>query len=213
MKLSRRDQKILLYAGGALAVILIWVFVFQKAQERNMVMTQENMELQNQLNKLSTLAANEEQYKKEIKQMNKEMAEIYQSFPAEIKEETVIMYGYGLEENGDVHINNIKIEPKNLAFEAKACLYDTKVNYEFLVTYGGIKDTADYIFKDKEKRTMRSLALAYDKGSGNLIGSLNMDFWGLKGTDAAYEEPWVPSMPIGEDNIFGTIEQLEGGNP
>lgn len=213
MKVSRRDQKILLYAGGALVVILVWVFVFQKAQERNIALTEENMELQNQVNKLQTLAANEEKYREETKRMNHEIAEIYQCFPAEIKEETAIMYGCGLEDHAAVHIDDIKIAARNLAFEAKTSLYETNVIYEFLVTYGGIKDTTDYIFKDTQKRTIRSLALAYDEETGNLIGSLNMDFYALNGTDASYEEPWVPSMPVGEENIFGTIEQLEGGNP
>lgn len=213
MKLSRREQKILLYAGGVLLVALAWVFVFQKAQERNMELTEQNMELQNQVNKLKALAANEEKYKKETKRMHSEITEIYQRFPAQIKEETVIMYGCGLEEKAEVHINDIKMAAENLAFEAKTCLYNTNITYEFLATYSGIKDTTDYIFKDEEKRTIRSMALAYDEETGNLIGSLNMDFYSLEGTDTSYEEPWEPSMPLGEKNIFGTLEKLEGGNP
>ncbi|MEG1947316.1 MAG: hypothetical protein RR139_09520 [Lachnospiraceae bacterium] len=269
MKIARKEQKILLYAGGILVLMLVWVFVFQKAQERNLAVADENMKLYGQLKELQVLAQNEDDYQEQIKKMKAETDTIYNLFPVSVKEETTIMYGYELEQNSEMKVDNVEIGMPNLLYtvgkgsipvenggnvaeqaekvgnatdaetkkteeaaaqaegtaptqptqngtetpniesmmqDGEKHLFATDVNYNFAGTYAGMKTCMAYLLNTAQRKTLQNIALTFDSETGNLMGNMSVRFYALSGTDKVYEEPWIPSMPTGTDNIFGTVE-------
>lgn len=85
-------------------------------------------------------------------------------------------------------------------------LFETKMTLEYNATYKALKELINYIHNDQNRRTLQTLEVSYDSETGNLTGSVEMGMFSLTGLNKAYQEPNIPSMTIGTDNIFGTVE-------
>lgn len=235
MSISKKDLKLLLYVGGILAIVLVYFNIFSPTLKNNKILVQENIELQAQVERLEELDKNKEVYLEETADMRSEIAEIYSIFPADIKEETTIMYADMLEGISDLEVSSIGISSRNQLYvmagrnaqadtvdttdagtlaetgqnagEPRAALYDRQVTYAFTVSYEDFKKTVQRIQEDKEKRNVENVTLSFDPSTGRLVGSMLVNMYAIDGTEIekVYMEPEVPPMPLGTDNIFGTI--------
>lgn len=236
MSISKKDLKLLLYVGGILAIVLVYFNIFSPTLENNKILVQENIELQAQVERLEELDKNKEVYLEETADMRSEIAEIYSIFPADIKEETTIMYANMLEGISDLEVSAIGISSRNQLYamlegntqadtadttdagtvaetagqyagEPRAALYDRQVTYTFTVSYEGFKKVVRRIQEETEKRNVEDITLSFDPSTGRLVGSMLVNMYAMDGTEIekVYMEPEVPPMPLGTDNIFGTI--------
>lgn len=235
MSISKKDLKLLLYVGGILAVVYVYFVIFNPTLENNEILVQENIELQAQVERLEELDKNKEVYLEETADMRSEIAEIYSIFPADIKEETTIMYANMLEGISDLEVSAIGISSRNQLYamlegntqagtadtteegtvaetsqnagEPRAALYDRQVTYTFTVSYEGFKKVVRRIQEETEKRNVEDITLSFDPSTGRLVGSMLVNMYAMDGTEIekVYVEPEVPPMPLGTDNIFGTI--------
>lgn len=235
MSISKKDLKLLLYVGGILAIVLVYFNIFSPTLKNNKILVQENIELQAQVERLEELDKNKEVYLEETADMRSEIAEIYSIFPADIKEETTIMYADMLEGISDLEVSSIGISSRNQLYvmagrnaqadtadttdagtlaetgqnagEPRAALYDRQVTYAFTVSYEDFKKTVQRIQEDKEKRNVENVTLSFDPSTGRLVGSMLVNMYAMDGSEIekVYVEPEVPPMPLGTDNIFGTI--------
>lgn len=265
MKISKRDQKLLLCAGGILLAVAAYFFVFRNMSEKNSKIESENQTLEAQVQQLELLDAKKEQYIEDAESLNQKAQEIISQFPAEIREETAIMYAYDMENKADIHINSMSITPKNLLYtlgiglagantadgtaangttadgtaangtptdgtaangtttdgtaadgttadgtassevqSSVKYLYVMTVNLDYSVTYDGFKSIIDFIQTNADKRNVENISLSYDSESGNLLGTMVVNLFELSGTDKQYQAPYIPSMPQGNTNPFGT---------
>lgn len=249
MKISKRDQKLLLCVGGILLAVAAYFFVFQNMSDKNKRIESENQALEAQVQQLELLDAKKEQYIKDAESLSQKAQEIISQFPAEVREETAIMYAYDMENKADIHVNSMSITPKNLLYtlglgqtnnttdgitaggttttgtttggtaadgtttdgtassEAQnnlRFLYVMTVNLDYSVTYDGFKSIIDFIQTNSDKRNVESISLSYDSESGNLLGTMVVNLFELNGTDKQYQAPYIPSMPQGNTNPFGT---------
>lgn len=236
MSISKKDLKLLLYVGGILAIVLVYFNIFSPTLENNKILVQENIELQAQVERLEELDKNKEVYLEETADMRSEIAEIYSIFPADIKEETTIMYANMLEGISDLEVSAIGISSRNQLYamlegntqagtadttdagtvaetagqhagEPRAALYDRQVTYTFTVSYEGFKKVVRRIQEETEKRNVENVTLSFDSSTGRLVGSMLVNMYAMDGSEIekVYVEPEVPPMPLGTDNIFGTI--------
>lgn len=265
MKISKRDQKLLLCAGGILLAVLAYLLVFRNMSDKNIEIENENQTLRAQVQQLELLDAKKEQYIKDAESLSQKAQEIISQFPAEVREETAIMYAYDMENKADIHVNSMSITPKNLLYtlglgqtstnttdgttaggttttgttaDSTAAtgtttngtttggtaadgtttdgtassesqnnlrfLYVMTVNLDYSVTYDGFKSIIDFIQTNSDKRNVESISLSYDSESGNLLGTMVVNLFELNGTDKQYQAPYIPSMPQGNTNPFGT---------
>lgn len=236
MSISKKDLKLLLYVGGILAIVLVYFNIFSPTLENNKILVQKNIELQAQVERLEELDKNKEVYLEETADMRSEIAEIYSIFPADIKEETTIMYANMLEGISDLEVSAIGISSRNQLYamvernvqadtadttdagtvaetagqyagEPRAALYDRQVTYTFTVSYEGFKKVVRRIQEETEKRNVENVTLSFDPSTGRLVGSMLVNMYAMDGSEIekVYVEPEVPPMPLGTDNIFGTI--------
>lgn len=234
MKISKRDQKLLLCAGGILIAVIAYFFGFRNLSSKNETLEYDNSQLANEVAELELLDARKEQYQADAEEMRRIIAEIVSQFPSEVREETAIMYAYEMENEADISVNSMSIQPKNRLYAmestreaiigrteesgqaeegqtdgtgddgASLSLYTVTLSMDYTVSYTGFKDIVDYIQKDADKRNVESVTLSYDTETGNLLGSMVVNLFALQGNDRAYEEPYIPSVPIGNTNPFGT---------
>lgn len=85
-------------------------------------------------------------------------------------------------------------------------LYKVPVGLTYQVTYTGLKDMIQYVYNEQDRMTIDSLAVSFDATTGILTGTANLNMYLMTGTDNVYNEPNIPDILLGTDNIFGTIE-------
>lgn len=211
MKVTKRDIGLLIMLVGVLAAILSYNFLYQKNVEKAEAEKAVLQGLKDTQAGLKELEDNLPFYKSEIERMDVENAEIISHYPADVLPENEIMYAVELQENTDVYYSALSYgSPVEMAtgLEEQTGIraYDTTMSMTYQCTYEGLKDVILHNLAQNDRRVINSVTAAYDRTTGNLTGSMTLDQYTMSGTDNFYVEPYVPSMNIGTDNIFGTIE-------
>lgn len=85
-------------------------------------------------------------------------------------------------------------------------MFENPIEFGYEASYEGIKDILDYISGVGTKKNITSVNLTFNSTNGMLNGSIHMNQYYLTGTDGAYATTTIPSMQIGVENIFGTID-------
>lgn len=217
--ISNKDKRTLFYAAGALSLILVYFLSAAPAKEEREALELQQTELEEELTRLRSYADMQEQYERETKEMQQEIDAVLAEFPAGITEETTIMYADMLETDTKINIPTISIGNNSVLYslgqsetvtpENAFTLYGTPVVYTFTVSYADMKEVVNTIRKDEEKRNVETITLSYESGSGMLVGNMTVNMYAVTREGAQYQEPEVPFMSLGTDNIFGTV--ITGG--
>lgn len=234
MKISRKDIKLLLYAGGILFLIVIY-FVFY----RNITQKSDEMEgrvriLEQEKNQLEALNDKKAEYEEETTDMQQQIETVLAGFPADVREENAIVYAEELENLSGMEISGITIGSKNLLYSTgqnieenaqdaentadientadsatnqipSFYLYGMPINYSFTVDYSSFKKAAALISENAEKRNMETLTLSFDNETGKLVGTATVNMYFMLGGDGVYQKPEVSFIKQGVDDIFGTV--------
>lgn len=104
------------------------------------------------------------------------------------------------DDSGSVNLNYVS--------SGEVSLYSLGISISYKTDYDGLKKAIDYINQYEYRVNIRSLTSAYDNSTGGLTGTMVIDFYILP----EYGEEYVPpviNVPLGVDNIFGTIDAPE----
>lgn len=95
----------------------------------------------------------------------------------------------------------------NLSFDSneEVSLYSLGISISYKTNYDGLKKTIDFVNQYEYRVNIRSLTSAFDNSTGGITGTMVLDFYVLPNHGKDYVPP-VISVPLGVDNIFGTIE-------
>lgn len=213
MKMSRKDAKLLLYAGGILTLLLVYVLVFLPGYEKNVALKIENEELRQEVARREALEEQKEIWREKTAAMQGQIAEGLRAFPAGITEDTVILYADELERQSDMEITGIHIGTANQLYELGQGVFlgGNQVVYTFTVSYEDFKKNVETIQREEEKRNVEQVILSFDSASGKLVGSMTLNLYSVQGTDKTYVAPAVPGMSIGTTNIFGGADSSWNG--
>lgn len=110
MKVSKRDVLLLLGFLGILAAVCSYVFVFQPTMEKTEALVEENQQLQEQIADLQIKSGNRDTYESETAQMRREMEEIYQLFPVDVREENAIILALNQELLSPMEVQSLTID-------------------------------------------------------------------------------------------------------
>lgn len=72
-------------------------------------------------------------------------------------------------------------------------------------TYDGLKHIIDMINKHEDKVRIQTISAAFDNTTGTISGSMSLSFYAIGGNGKEYEAPKIKGIPLGLDNIFGTV--------
>lgn len=223
MNISKRDKALLLGLLGIILVAVSYFFVYKPSVEKKAELETQLATLQQQEAELVELENNMDFYKSEIERLEGEKAEYLACFPADIEEESEIMYAVELENNVDIKFNSLNYgTPIDLlgtgeqmvegetaeGTEAAPTIggYCLPLTASYLATYNGLKNTITHTNMHQNRMVIDQVTASYDASTGNLVGDMTINMFYMTGTENAYTEPYVPSMGIGVSNIFGTIE-------
>lgn len=220
--ITKREKKMLLYAAGALCLVLVYFFVVAPGKEERTELKNTSEALATELEQAKAHEEKKAYYEQETAAMQQEIDAVLAQFPAWITEETTIMYADMLEDDTDIYIPNISIGNSNYLYTLGEnsgetagngiSLYGTPVVYTFTVSYDDMKKVVRMIQEDQEQRNVETITLSYEPGSGKLVGNMTVNMYAVVGTGKEYVAPNVPSMMLGTDDFFGTVSAPSGSD-
>lgn len=233
-KISERDKK-LLYILVAVGVFALAYFLgFNKFNEKTDAVEQEMVSLNARLNELRDKQANKQKYIDETEDMKSKMQVFIDEFPALVTTEKSIIFGTELEEDGPIFISDMQFfemtnfytpmtdvetpvldENGNPTGEKSVTQgidengvsgYVKKVGIDLRTDYESLKRVVNYVNNSKDRITIDSIELEYNSEDANLRGRVTLNMYAADNTGKEYEPPIVEDVPLGTENIFGTVE-------
>lgn len=208
MKISKKDQKTLLYIIGILMVVAVYFLYYSNKQTEIEALQSEVDTLYSEVMELREYEINNARYKKSTQEYYEKIDSMVSEFPGGIKEETSIMYSRELENTLGVKTGSVNMAPAALLSsfgvgERQKHLYSSTVTMSVSGNYEQIKQMIEGIQNYEDKRTITSMSFTYNRATGNLSGSMIMNLYALSGKDIMYEKPNTGQVQHGTSNIFG----------
>ncbi|MDE5717475.1 MAG: hypothetical protein K2H37_14045 [Lachnospiraceae bacterium] len=110
MKVSKRDVLLLLGLLGVLAVVCSYVLVFQPTMEKTEKLVEENQQLEARIADLQNKSENRDSYESQTAQMQREIEEIYQLFPVDVREENAVLLAINQELLSPMTVQSVTID-------------------------------------------------------------------------------------------------------
>lgn len=231
---SKRDKCLLIGLFGGLFLLLAWLYGATPLQEKTAALQTENVTLKAKADLYQAINANLPTYEEGIDKMERQIADIANSYPVYISREDEILFLANMENtyHSDLAVENITMSAveeivANVAVETQDTeavtqeaaaateevveatpaihMYRQPVNYSFRCTYKGAKDMITHLYAQTDKKCVEGLSLAYDSATGNLMGSLDLNQYYMTGIDKNYQPTSVPTVPKGVRDVFHTV--------
>ncbi len=215
---SSRKNIILILLG--LAIFLgVYFFLHIPFQNEANVLQAELRSKRNELEILETYEANIIFYEQEIALAKEYISSQIPYYPADILEEDYLVWllaqeaatGFMLEsitlqENQllnqfDLMIN-LDSEPSLTAVD----VYTVPVQVVGMASYSQLKSALSYIYNDAHRTFLDNISVNYDASTATLNTTVNMAKLIMQYPENIYQPFAMPSLPIGQPNLFGTVE-------
>lgn len=231
---SKRDKCLLLGLFGGVFLLLAWLYGATPLQEKTAALQTENVTLKAKADLYQAINANLPTYEEGIEKMERQIADIANSYPVYISREDEILFLANMENtyHSDLAVENITMSAveeivANVVVETEDAeavtqeaatateevveavpeihMYRQPVNYSFRCTYKGAKDMITHLYAQTDKKCVEGVSLAYDSATGNLMGSLDLNQYYMTGIDKNYQPTSVPTVPKGVRDVFHTV--------
>lgn len=225
MTVKKNEVALLIGILGAAIAVAVYVWVFLPYQDKTAAVKADNITQGEYLAKLEDWQSRVETLKADTEKMVTDVNETFNRFPVKSKAEDAIMYAVELEsQDPETFISAIGIDSQEMIYEAAPTsvklndtdeqgthtyqLYRQKITYTQEFSYNGMKRFVNSIVKNSDRRAIENLNMAYDSTTGILVGTTEMDLFTLVGTETEYQKTSIPPMPMGTNNIFGTLDRF-----
>lgn len=220
---SSNNKNLLLYvtAFGALLIILVYVFVFQKLTTEADAINTSNLALNRRVNELKVYYDNRYQYMEDTQTLEQLLDELLTEYPADAREEDAIMLAVQMQRSSGASFLTVNMQKGNVIHEIPAETvfatasekYTQAIQFRNMdavyvneVSYTGLKNMIQTIFDSSSRIGIQNIV--YSKGDAenpNLSGHIDLVFYSVQGTDKEYVAPDIVPYIAGTDNIFGEI--------
>lgn len=220
---SNENKNLLLYvtALGALLIILVYVFVFQRLSAEADTINASNRVLNQRVNTLKIYYDNRNKYMEDTRLLEQLLDELLAEYPADAREEDAIMLAARMQQNGGADFLTINMRRGNVLHDIPAetvtaaasekyneaiqfCSMDAVYVNE--VSYQGLKKMIQTILDSGNRIGIQNIV--YSKGDADnpsLSGHVDLVFYSVLGTGREYVTPDITPYVAGTDNIFGEI--------
>ena len=225
------NKNLLIYAAalGALLMILVYFFVYQRLIEEAETIEASNRVLSERVAELKVYYDARETYIKDTQLMEQLMDELLTVYPADAREEDAIILAVQIQRDSGASFQSINMEKGDsihvVSSETVAAAESEKYNQEIQfnsmnttyaneVSYEGLKQMIQTVYNSNNRIGIKNIA--YSKGDAenpNLSGHMDLVFYSVNGVGKEYVVPDIVPYIAGTDNIFGNIEApLENAN-
>lgn len=218
MTISKRDAKLLLVLLGIVILLVSYLAVYSPYATQTEELESEISALRPQLQELQGYNDNLAAYQAGIQDFSAQMTDEVSHYPSAIRTEDLILYALELRDRTGMDISGISFtDPEEMtalqilggdgAFK-DATAYRTTMTLSCTLDYDGLKTLADYVASTGDRTALDAVSVSYNAESGALIGSATVDKYYITAGDEDYVPTQVPDVPLGTDDIFGTVTVL-----
>lgn len=209
---------------GLLVFLLVYFLVYQKDLEQAETIRSSNAALQVRVDELKTYYDNMGFYQEEIARMDTQVAEWLDEFPADVKEEDIIVLAIDTERNAAIGYSNINIQGREAlatipADTVKAAqleqytdeitVLQRKTSYVNITDYTNLKNCIETINDQDDRMTISNISYSGNKETGGIEGTIEVTFYAAYGTGKEYVPQVLPAYESGLYNLFGVVNVQE----
>lgn len=217
------SNSLLLYVGalGALLLILVYVFVYQKLNTEAESINTSNVILAQRVSQLKEYYDHREEYLADTRLLEQMLDELLAEYPADAREEDAIMLAVEMQRESGAEFLTVNMQKGNVIHEVPAETvaaagsekYSQAIQFRNLdaayvneVSYTGLKRMIQTIYDSNNRIGIQNVV--YSKGDAenpNLSGHIDLVFYSVQGTGREYVAPDMIPYIAGTDNIFGEV--------
>ena len=174
----------------------------------------ENEAIQTEIDELNGLLVELEALQEEKKQVEEKVDFLLSHYGLVITPETSIRLIRGLETATGTKVRSISFGSESVFYASELQIveggppltgYRSQLNISYETSYGNFKRLMDYIADYPERMNVESVSASFNSATGYLSGAMTLNLYRLEGTGRKYEPPVEPDVPLGVENIFGTL--------
>lgn len=234
-KLTTKQKQILLFIAAGLLIIGTFMFVWTPNLDKVSEIETENTKLENQVRYLESLQTKVTELEQQSQKKESEMNEYLSCFAPKITLEKCIYYIYMLSLDSEIKVTSIEPGNEEKYFESGQIVSDAntsnteqeknmteeqlkekksidqmvgkRATYKIGIQgpYDNVMAALDWVRDHEENMSLGATTLAYDSGTGELSGTIQIIFYSMLGNGESYKAPDLSGFKFGEDNIFGTF--------
>lgn len=208
------------YVGVILALLIMGVVFFfiyhnySTAVKERKLIEEECAALEQEIAELDTLIAEMEVLREEKKETEKQVNYVLDHYAVHISPETSIRLIRGMEDATGTTIRSLAFGAETPFFSSDLQLeegaetlqgYRSQLAISYATSYGNFKRLMDYMADYPERMNVDTVTASFDSTTGYLSGSMTINLYRLEGTGREYAAPIEPEVPLGVENIFGTV--------
>lgn len=202
---------------GLLAVVVVYVFVFLNLQTKTEELEAENAEKQKEVDILEDYYNNLQSYKADISLMNSEIKDVLDKYPADAREEDIIMLAVKTQENNAIGYDSINMDEPEVVYDIPTEVVQRSGSEDYLqeiqfvkkhatyvntTTYTDLKSVIAQIFAANNRIGIDNIVYVKNEEDGTLDGNIDLYFYSATGTGKEYVLPQITAYPAGTTDIF-----------
>lgn len=213
------NKKVMTYIAliGTIALVMVYVFVYMKFTTLTETLEATNNSLQRDVEVLKEYYENMDRYQQDITAMREEIDEMLAEYPADAREEDVLMLAVNMQEENVVNFSNINMEqpalvaavPQNIVVAAavenmnsEVDFMEKKSTYVMETDYSNLKGLVETIYASNNRIAINNIALTMDEAGKILSGNIDVSFYSAQGTGKEYEAPDIAEYISGVSDLF-----------
>ena len=227
-KFFTKQMFMLITIVAALILLVLYSKVYKDYDEKTKQVEMQNNELEALLAELEVYHNNMEQYKEEIEAIKTNIIEIMSEYPANAKEEDVIMLAVEMQEQNEIEFDSISMMesenvytvPQNLIMMADIEGYENDIvftkkpsTYATKTDYANLKGNIQQIFDSPNRIAINNIVYSKNESTGFLEGTLDLFFYSAQGTDKEYVAPDIAEYISGTGDLFNSDKVVNKYEP
>jgi Tfp pilus assembly protein PilO len=206
-------------AFGIVFLILIYVLVYMDYSEKTNEIIASNQSTKATIDELQEYSDNLSQYESAISDMVTQINERLNEYPADAREEDIIMLAVGLQNKSDITYSSIGMEESVVVYEIPSSVvnqvemegYDSDIdfvrkhaNLVNVTDYSSLKTIVEQIFKSSNRIGIDSISYSKNDIDATLEGSISLYLYSATGTGKEYKSPNMTNYKAGTTDLFKT---------
>lgn len=211
---------------GMVVLVLVYVFVFLDYQEKTTEVQASNDELSKTLKELEEYFNNMEKYRTEISEYKMAVSDIMSEYPADAREEDIIMLAVQMQEKNSITYESISMDESETLYYIPAdeiaaadiegitdqlVFVQKRGTYLNTTNYDNLKGCIAQIYDSDNRIGIEEILYTKNESDGTLDGNIVLSFYSAAGTDKEYTAPDIAKYLSGTDDLFRT-DKVAGGS-
>ena len=217
-KITEKQILTCVVLGGLVLILVVYFLVFKAYNDKADAMVTANAALNTRVNELKKFYEDVEKNKVEIESMQNQILEWLDKFPADVKEEDIIVTALDTEKNALVAYTNINIADREALYTIPTAttllsgIENLNQDLIFVKRITSYVNTTDYLNmknivrtlnESKNRLSIQNFNYSFNEETGLLDGTIEVAFYSICGTGKEYIPQVLPDYIEGLSDLFG----------